>query len=332
MLPSQVIGSSDPLGYVSSKTAASQALDKVEKHRSGQPVLRTPWKKVNELFMGGFRFGMIYTLAGASGHGKSYFLNQLMDGFLDPKLNSGFQKQVICLHFGFEMSPADEVIRAASRFLEVSYSKLLSLEGTIEPELYERFKKFCEGYRPKIIYIPKSGTKDDIQRTIEFWRKQLPNKKFIISIDHMLLIREGDRENEIQLLANTSKMFVNEVDDDTMYILLAQLNADIEGEKRLTTARLQYPLKKDVHGSKQLFHASDVVAVIHRPELLNIELYGPEEMPTFNTTFIHVIKYRSYKQGLTRIYNNLDNGRFDDFTEEHESVASNGIHNNYSME
>lgn len=312
---------SEPLKGIPANEAAKQAYDKAESYSIGQSALRTRWSNVNTLLMGGWRFGMIYTLAGSSGHGKSYFLNQIMEDMLDKTLNKDYPHNPIWLHFGFEMSPADEVLRAAARHLEVSYSSLLSLNEKISPELKARLKEFCKNYKPKIMYFPKAGTALEIMATIEYYQRTFPDRKLIISIDHILLVREENNEDELKLMSFLSKMFVDCVNDNMMVFLLAQLNAEIEKESRITNKTLHFPLKRDIHGSKQLFHASDGVIIIHQPELLNIEYYGRDEDPTLNTIFIHVIKYRSDKPGYTRLKNDLDNGRFLEWEDRFESEA-----------
>lgn len=307
--------SEEELQILSSKNAAKQALEKVKSYASGQPTLLTGWAKINELLIGGFRFGMIYTIAGASGHGKSYFLNQLQEHFFDPEMNGKFPYPVMWLHFSFEMAAADEVLRTASRHLGVPYSDLLSLEKRIDKELYLRFLEFVRNYQPPVHFVEKSGDIHQIWDTINRFKRLYPGHKLIISIDHILLAKALSRESDLDMMGSVVNSFVDNIDQDTMVILLAQLNADIEDPKRIQNPSLHYPLKRDIHGSKKLYHASDVVIVVHQPRELGIDSYGPKGIPTDRLVAVHCIKYRSGKTGFSRLWNDLDIGKFTDWSE-----------------
>ncbi len=65
---------------------AEQAIKEADKFlyegATGQrPFLATRWQKVNTMLLGGFHFGQTYFVAGASGHGKSFFTNMLHTDF-----------------------------------------------------------------------------------------------------------------------------------------------------------------------------------------------------------------------------------------------------------
>ena len=64
------------------------------------PVMKTRWDKVNKMLLGGMQFGMVYVVAGASGHGKSFFANMLHTDFTSNYLGN---QDVKVLHFSFEM-------------------------------------------------------------------------------------------------------------------------------------------------------------------------------------------------------------------------------------
>ena len=57
------------------------------------PVMKTRWEKVNKMLLGGMQFEMVYIIAGASGHGKSMFLNNLLRDFTTTAYNK-FNKPV----------------------------------------------------------------------------------------------------------------------------------------------------------------------------------------------------------------------------------------------
>lgn len=310
------INLSDILKHTPSKKAAKLALAKVQEYRSGTSVLRTPWEKVNKLLVGGFRFGLIYTIAGASGHGKSFFLNQLMSAFEDKELNGDFPHPFIWLHFSFEMGSADEVIRRASRDLNIPHQDILSLENKLSDEDLEKVTEYLNTYKTNVVYVEKAGTRDEILAKVADTKKKLKGYKVIVSVDHILLAKAMGRENDVEMMGDIVNSFVDVVDNDLMVILLGQLNAEIETDKRIQESELHTPRKRDIHGSKKVYHASDAVIVLHQPALLGIESYTTEQWATENTAFVHLIKYRHGVMGTTRLWCELQYGRFVDYSDD----------------
>jgi replicative DNA helicase len=61
----------------------------------------------------------------------------------------------------------------------------------------------------------------------------------------------------------------------TTIIQLSQLNRNIEEPARINNPNAHFPLRNDLFGSDSIYHASDYVFVLHRPEVLGIIEYGP---------------------------------------------------------
>ena len=70
------------------------------------------------------------------------------------------------------------------------------------------------------------------------------------------------------------------------------MNRNIEDPSRINNMLLHYPMRSDLSSSDSIFQASDYVLVIHRPETLNIQEYGPNRLPTKNKVYIHLLKNR----------------------------------------
>jgi hypothetical protein len=100
---------------------------------------------------------------------------------------------------------------------------------------------------------------------------------------------------------------------EPMTILLSQMNDKIEDPIRVQNYNLHYPTKKDVHGSKQLFWACDYVGVIHRPELLNIQKYGPKQYDTDQLIAYHQLKSRKGITGIARFREQFNIGKIIDW-------------------
>lgn len=287
-------------------------------------VLKTRWDGVNNLLMGGFRMGNSYVLAGASGHGKSFLLNMLVQDFLDSSINGEYVRPFKILHFGFEMAAADEILRRVSAETEVPYPSLVGSREKISENQYAFIKERLDVMKEDPIYfVEQPSSRYKIYNTIKEFKTRFPDHELIVTLDHMLLVQSEVGENEIDTMSGLGKLFIDiRKEFNTMNILVGQLNDKIESEKRLDPSNpsLHYPTKTDIHGSKQVYHAADVVMVIHQPSLLHLEYYGKKDFPTKDLVALHVLKNRKGEQGLTLLKNNLRYGRFDDW--DYESSAS----------
>ena len=78
----------------------------------------------------------------------------------------------------------------------------------------------------------------------------------------------------------------------TSIIQLAQMNRNIESPERINNFLSHYPMRSDISSADALFQASDYVIVIHRPEILGIQEYGPSHLPTQNKVYLHILKNR----------------------------------------
>ena len=78
----------------------------------------------------------------------------------------------------------------------------------------------------------------------------------------------------------------------TSVVQLAQMNRNIESSERINNPLSHYPMRSDLSSSDAMFQGSDYVIVIHRPEILGIQEYGPSHLPTNNKIFMHILKNR----------------------------------------
>ncbi len=297
-------------------TVLKETADLIKEGMSNeQNCLKSRWGGVNKLLNGGFRFGNNYFLAGASGHGKSFFLNMILQDFFNDDLNKEFVKPFKVLHFGFEMSAADEMLRRMSADCDISYADLMGAERKLTKTQYnfvrDKLRKLKE---MPIFFIENPTTRYRMYETIKKFKAKFPDDNLIVSIDHTLLVQSEPGENEIETMAGIGKLFIEiRKEFNTMNILLGQLNDKIESEKRLDPSNpsLHYPTKTDIHGSKQIFHAADVVMVIHQPILLHLEYYGKDNIHTKDLVAVHFLKNRKGTQGLTLLTNDLSKGKFE---------------------
>jgi hypothetical protein len=89
------------------------------------------------------------------------------------------------------------------------------------------------------------------------------------------------------------------------FILISQLNRDIENSERIENPELHFPKKKDIFGGEAMYQFSDVVLISHRPELLGISYYGPYKWPTKDAIYWSFIKLREGEPFIAKMRNNL---------------------------
>lgn len=129
-------------------------------------------------------------------------------------------------------------------------------------------------------------------------------------MDHTLLMEYLDEKSEVELIAKTSGLaLLFKKKYKAMVIYLGQLNDKVEQPERLKNPLLHYPTKTDIHGSKSVYHVSDTIIIIHRPELLNIQTYGRKNYPTKDLITLHVVKSRlSGMEGIIRMKQDYEHG------------------------
>lgn len=116
-------------------------------------------------------------------------------------------------------------------------------------------------------------------------------KHFVIIYDHALLTKQVG--SVIETISELERVFIQvKKFPFTSVIQIAQMNRNIEAPERINNPLSHYPMRSDISSSDAIFQASDYVLVLHRPEILNIQEYGPNKLPTVNKVYIHILKNR----------------------------------------
>lgn len=291
--------------------AADSALKIIEDERSGKQLgVFSEYNILNRAMGKYFRFDTVNLWAGLSGHGKSYFLNILNTNFLDTvNLNNKIDFVPVVLQFCFEMSAHNEILRAVAKDLGVNYSYLLSSEydqttgkyNKVTDEELDSIRHAMEYYKnTDIIFYDVPGNMHQIYHTVlhqainyrALSKKTGKTYKFIINIDHTLLIESLNNQKALELMADVGKVSIKiRKTFGAMINLVGQLNNNIEDVRRLTNPSLHYPQKSDIYAQGQLYNACENVFVIHQPMLLKLTRYGTNNIPT--TNLIHLIKLKA---------------------------------------
>lgn len=284
--------SSKTLSFRHISTATSEAVEYIRKRKNHEiQSLATRWKKFNKSCMGGIEPNTIYTIVGISGSGKSSFVNTLETDLID--LNSN--QNVIVLNFSFEMLSSRQVGRKISSKLRQTTAELYSANNELTDDLLDRVEQTSQQIKSyPIYYVDTPGTVEDIASTINyFYETKAKDKKFVIILDHTLLVEGQNRESALQVISELQKLFIKVKKlPNTTIIQLSQMNRNIENPERINNPSMHYPMRSDISSADTIFHASDYVICIHRPELLNIQQYGPNRLLVKNKVYLHILKNR----------------------------------------
>lgn len=239
--------------------------------------------------------------------GKSSFVNSLETDLFDLNPNAN----CVVLSFNFEMISARQVGRKLSYKLHKTTSELYS--GNTDKKLTEsdllNVQKTAESIKNyPIYYVDFPGTVKQIRDTYYSFIEEpfAKDKWVIVMMDHTLLTRGETGDSERKILSDLQQLFmeIKKVGKTTI-IQLSQLNRDIEDESRISKVSMHFPMRKDIFGGDSLFHASDYLMVIHRPEILGIRAYGLSSLPTENFVYLHFLKNREGELGILQFWNNL---------------------------
>ena len=253
--------------------------------------LKTRWVKFNKQCMGGIEPNTVYTIAGISGTGKSSWVNSLTTDLIDLNPN----EDIVVLSFSLEMVGFRQVGRTLSNKLRKTTSTLYSSETDLDDETFRKVIAVSNQLKEYPIYfVDNPGTPSEVERTIRsFYETYVKGTKkhFIIVYDHTLLTKQVG--SVIETTSELERVFIQAKKFPlTSVVQIAQMNRNIESSERINNPSSHYPMRSDLSSSDAMFQASDYVLVMHRPEILNIQEYGPNRLPTQNKVYMHMLKNR----------------------------------------
>lgn len=229
----------------------------------------------------GVEINKLITIAGISASGKSSLVN-----FIETECS----QQMSVLSFSMEMMARDQVRRKL---------KFLNTKGKdVKAQEIERLNG------SDIWYHEEPVSEKDIDTIAREFIGVRENRKILIIIDHVLLLKGQDERKsigELQKVLIALRKLKN-----VSIIQVAQMNRNIETLERIKTPQFHYPQRSDIAAADTIFHASDIIIVVHRPETLGIISYGLSSLDTKDVIFLHVLKDREGKQVILKVENRLD--------------------------
>lgn len=214
-----------------------------------------------------------------------------------------------------------QVGRALSYKLRKTTSELYSASNTddtykvTDVDFEDILKQADKIQRYPIYYVDCPGSVEEIKNTIISFQflEQMKGKWVIVILDHTLLTKGQSGESEREIISSLQKMFMERKKHGKITIIqLSQLNREIEDKDRINNPTMHYPIRRDIFGSDSLFQTSDYVIVLHRPEILGIENYGPKKLPVKNMIYAHILKNREGEPTNLSFENNLKYNRIDE--------------------
>ena len=253
------------------KELVDQAVVKLKRYQKGlDKPIKTGFPHLDENMLGGIFSGNIMTIAGKSGSGKSYLLQQIEDAMFNRKLNPQCDEYVL-LRCNYEMSVFKIVLRKLKKALDKSMKSILFEEV----KEYEKpaFEATCnEESNDNIYYMQEPDTPDDWYESVKVFLEEHKDKKqVLITIDHIALVKDilGSKKKAMDNFIEKVNLLKRQF-DNVSFIILSQLNRDIEGR---TDPRNMAPLRSDLYNSDTIYQISDLVLVIHNPYKDGIDKY-----------------------------------------------------------
>ena len=277
--------------------AYQSAIDYMNKRKTGEiKSIKTPWTRVNQVTMDGLEWNNIIVVAGRPGSGKTMFTNLITrEAF---KLNP--DQQFGILDFQFEMIARTIAMRELSGALKKSIKQLSSCDVDLSDDDLSAALKYIQLNKERNIWtVDKPMTVREIQSKIEECLATL-KMPLIVTLDHSVLVAKSSTEkDQFDTLHNLAKMMTNLKKENVMFIVLTQLNREVESIERQKPGTYgNYIFDSDIYGGDALLQHADLVFGINRPSKYNLRVYGPEKYQiTRKHIVIHYLKNRNGEAG-----------------------------------
>lgn len=237
------------------------------------------------------------------------------------------------------MLGVDELAKDISSKTQLTMKEIYSATSPLTEDKYKVAEKILDSMKNyPINIVDHPGTVSNIKDTILSYCElnQLTKNKrgLVVTLDHTLLTKAEEREDEKSKIDNlfhtliALKKYLSSIGVKVIFIMLHQLNRNIESIERVTNPKLHYPNKTDLFAASSVYYSSDYVLIIHRPCLIEGlgNWYGSSKngspgLPVFNPTndqqpmiYLHIIKERFGSTGIIAMLDELKFSRIIEYT------------------
>lgn len=200
-------------------TEAFIELGKIQKGDS--KLVKTGLPEIDS-HIGGLLPGDIYTICSSSGGGKSHKLYNLLDNVMNEAINID-AKDYVSLEYSFEMKMLNKILRKTHNVLGKKKSEILSSKFTEEEkQLVKDYHESLKDDRRYVCQVPVS-VDDFYNMTKSFCEANKDKKAIIISVDHMVLFSDSEKQKAIEKATD----YINKLKlefSNTYFVLISQTN------------------------------------------------------------------------------------------------------------
>lgn len=238
-------------GYDHISLAVDITNKKLQDIRDGlvKPIYTSSRKETDKI--GGFFPTDQITIAARTGTGKSAIVLNMIQDFVNPKLNPLYANNMIVLYDSWEMPMWRNMLRMYSKEGEMPVKQILDYQNQMQQDAFNRILLLSQKFKGYPIYFrtisQKVGEWAAAKRKI---RDQHKDKVIINVVDHTRLIQKTNEKSEEELITNF--MFTGmklKLELDTINIFLTQMNRNIESGSIRSDIGKTLPVSSDIFGA-----------------------------------------------------------------------------------
>lgn len=249
---------------------AREAFVDLGKMQKGESLLLKTGFDMFDCHLGGLLPKDVITIAGASGTGKSETLYKLQDNIMSLEINPKADNY-ISLDYSLEMPMLNKIMRKLHTDLGKSKSSIL-LEQFSEDEKAKvaRYFESLKDDRRFVINEPTAPS-DFYNDCRQVCLENKGKDAIIISLDHSLLLKGGDKQKAIEDLTEYINLLRGEF-NNVYFIILTQLNRSHSAliKERSNDMR---PNNSWIYGSSFVEHLSSYIVIITNPFKQGVDNY-----------------------------------------------------------
>lgn len=201
---------------------AKEAFIELNKIQTGKhKILKTGIIEIDS-HIGGLLPGDACTICSKSGGGKSHKLYEVLDNMLDVNVNKD-ANDYVSLEYSFEMKMLNKIVRKTHSILGKKKSHILKDSFTEEEQ--QKMREYNKSLQDKRRFVCQEPVSVDefYEMSRDFCKEHKDKKAIIISVDHVLLYTDGDKQKAVERatdMVNKLKLEFSNV----YFILISQTN------------------------------------------------------------------------------------------------------------